>query len=461
MLPFKLDLDGALVTQLVDVIKRQIDQRHIRAGSRMPSIRAFAKSHRVSPYTVVEAYDRLVALSYLVAKRGAGFFVADNPLFEQPSLARRFKDLTIFNYWIPGTNADGLDIQYTPGSSRLFESWADNSGLLSAMRALSRHPRAPFGTFDDLKGYKPLRIHLSKVLQDGQVGATPDQIMMTFGSAHAHDLIVRSLLQRGDTVLVEDPGCYNVKQTLRTQGVEFFGVPRLPDGLDVGALDVLVGQHKPKLVFINPSLQNPTGTCYSTHQMHRLLQLAEMHRFLIVEDDSHMGLQSGVSSVAAMDGLERVVYLTSFSRSLSSSIRVGFIAASHQIIDKLVRVKMINTFTTSEVNERLVYEVLTSGRHRKYLDQLAGRLAQAQHVAARYLEGLGFELFHEPTAGLYLWAKHPRYPESAVLAEQAAAQGIWLAPGQLFMTDEQACPWLRFNAAYCTPNPVFERLFAR
>lgn len=448
-----------LAEQIVDAIRLQIDRRDLRTGSRLPSIRVLAASYGVSPHTAVEAYDRLVALGYLVARRGAGFFVADHALADQPDLARRFRDLTIFNYWFPGSSTDGPDIQYTPGSSRLMEAWADNAGLLAGMRALSRHTGAPFGSFDDLKGYKPLRIHLSRMLHDVEIDATPDQVLLTFGSAHAHDLIVRSLLQPGDRVFVEDPGCFNVKQTLRTHGVVFSGIPRTRDGIDIAALEARLKQSRPKLMFVNPSLQNPTGTCYSTHQMHRLLQLCEQHRFLIVEDDSHAALQVAAPSLAAMDRLDRIIYLSSFSRSISSSIRVGYIAAADEIIETLVRLKMVNTFTTSEVNERLVYQVLTSGKYRKHIDGLRARLSQAQRSATEYLERLGFELFHEPPAGLFLWAKHPRQPDSAVLAGIAAKRGIWLAPGHLFMTDGQACPWSRFNAAFCKPNAVFESLF--
>ena len=265
-----------LADQIVAGIKRQIDDRYLRPGVKLPSIRNFADTHKVSRFTVVEAYDRLVAMGHLHPRRGAGFFTAAAPL--------------------PATHPAPSD----------------------------RH-------------------------------------------------------QRNEPLVVEDDiFCdLQVKQT-----------PRL----------------------------------------------------------------------ATLDQLQRVIYVRSFSKTLSGSLRVGFVASTQAIAHEFADIKMLTSITTSLFTERLVYLMLVDGHYRKYLSRLQQRLGEARVVVVRAFERIGLELFAEPLDGVFLWARFPQVEDSLALAEAAQREGLVLAPGAVFRPRLERSPWLRFNVAVCADPRVLGRL---
>lgn len=124
----------------------------------------------------------------------------------------------------------------------------------------------------------------------------------------------------------------------------------------------------------------------------------------------------------------------------------------------MLPLKLVSGLTTSEITEELTLEVLLQGRHRKHVKQLQSRLAEAHEVVARRLRGVGMELFVEPCAGLFLWARHPQIEDSTELAMQAKDEKILLAPGQLFMPDARVVPWIRFNVAHSMDDRIYRFL---
>jgi DNA-binding transcriptional MocR family regulator len=163
-------------------------------------------------------------------------------------------------------------------------------------------------------------------------------------------------------------------------------------------------------------------------------------------------------SLASLDQLQRVIYISSFSKTISPNIRVGYLAAQADLLEDLAQMKMLSGLTSSEFTERLAYGALLDGRWRKHLKSVRERLAQAHQLSANKLLELGFELFCEPKAGMFLWARHPRLPSGAELSYKAAERDIMLGPGHLFYTDLAPSPWLRFNVAFCTDGAVFSFL---
>jgi DNA-binding transcriptional MocR family regulator len=149
-----------------------------------------------------------------------------------------------------------------------------------------------------------------------------------------------------------------------------------------------------------------------------------------------------------LDQLKRVIHIGSFSKTISPNIRVGYLAAAPELLEDLARLKMLSGLTSSELTERLAYDALIDGRWRKHLKTLKERLAKGQQHLSHLLLGLGFELFNEPKAGMFLWARHPSISNSTELAYRAAEQDILLGPGHLFSVDLEPSPWLRFNVAW-------------
>lgn len=443
-----------LVEQIVQLLRAQIQSRTLRPGSKAPSIRQFASQHGVSTFTVVEAYDRLAAQGYLQARRGSGFFVCE---LAQPGPEQRprLTEKAVDSYWLLRDVFENSDRGIHAGCGWLPDSWHDGEALQKALRHAARQP-------DDLlryghpKGHAALRERVVRLLAEQDIQADPGQILLTLGASQALDLVARRLTQPGDTVLVDDPGYSNLLSALRLRGLQLVGVPMTPTGPDVDALGSLLQQHQPKLYFTHTQLHNPTGASYNAATAYRVLQLAQQHGFMLVEDNvSHGLLGSAAPTLAGMDQLQRVIHIGSFSKTIAPGLRVGFVAADAALIDELVYHKMVSGMATPQLNEQLVWHILTEGHHRKHLEQLRDRLARAQQRTARRLDIAGFTLFFEPGAGMFLWAQAPAGLDPLTLSQQAAAQDILLAPGYLFRPDQSHSSWLRFNVAYCDNDRLF------
>src|SRR5262249_9429635 len=202
-------------------------------------------------------------------------------------------------------------------------------------------------------------------------------------------------------------------------------------------------------------MQNPTGTDMSPHVAFKVLQAAERHNFTIVEDDIFCDLQVKTTPrLATLDQLARVIYTRSFSKTLSGSYRVGFIACSQHVANELADIKMLISIITSPFTERLIYLMLVEGHYREYLSRLHERLGEAHIDVERAFERIGLELFAEPADGMFVWARFPHIDDSLALAEAAQRDGIMLAPGTVFRPHLERSPWLRFNVAVCEDTRV-------
>lgn len=441
-----------LTDQIVAGIKGQIDDRRLRPGTKLPSIRSLAENYKISRFTVVEAYDRLVAMGCLQSRRGAGFYTSAKPVAAEAArpLPSSYHTRNAELVWLVQRQLAAEKGTILAGGAWLPNSWLDEAGIRQALNVLARKKGAHFLEYGRPFGYLPLRDHLSLMLADLGITAHPGQILLTHGASQALELLIRYWLKPGDAVLVDDPGYYNMFGNLRLQGVEMLAVPRNRDGPDIAVLESLAAAHPPKVYFTQSVMQNPTGTDMSPHVAFRVLQAAERHGFVVVEDDIFCDLQVKPSPrLAALDQLNRVIYVRSFSKTLSGSLRVGFVACSHDLANELADIKMLTSITTSAFTERLIYLMLVDGRYRKYLSRLQERLGEARVNVVRAFERIGMELFAEPVDGMFLWARFPSIDDSLALAEEAQRNGIMLAPGAVFRPHLERSPWLRFNVIVC------------
>ena len=188
---------------------------------------------------------------------------------------------------------------------------------------MARAEQAVVTHYDRPIGYAPLRAHIARRVAEKGVSAEPDQIVLVDSASQALDLICRFLLQPGDTVLVDDPCYFNFIALLRAQRVAVVGVPMTPDGPDLGALATLLAQHHPRFYLTNSALQNPTGTSLAPATAHRVLKLCEAHDTLIVEDEIFGDLEpEPAPRLAAFDGLDRVIQIGGFSKTLTAAARL-------------------------------------------------------------------------------------------------------------------------------------------
>ena len=454
-----------LVEQLVAGVRQHIESRLLRPGSKLPSIRSMAARQSISRFTVIEAYDRLVASGHVESRRGSGFYVAASPLAEVAcertgTLERAVDVANLVAELVSDEARAAFKANRLLAGGCLPNDWQEESGIRRYARqvASSGTQLTDFGT---KLGFPPLREFLSRRLADLGIGAAPQQILLTAGATHAFDLIIRYLVSPGDPVLVDDPGYFNLFGHLKLAGARLLPVPRGRDGPDLDRLSALAAEHAPKAYFTMSVLNNPTCTHIQPAIAHRLLQLAAQHRFYVVEDDIFADFaENAPPRLSALDRLERSFYVGSFSKTLSSSLRVGFVAASPETVEAMARMKLLTTMTTSEFGERLVHEMLVGGHYRKHVAHIRDRLAARRARMAAELERAGWKLYGGQETGLFLWARHPAVEDSLWTAQGARDEGLQLAPGASFRPLHETSPWMRFNGA-AVPDAAIYRLLAR
>jgi DNA-binding transcriptional MocR family regulator len=438
---------GTLVDQIVSSLEQELRQGTYPAGTKLPSVRAFAKTHSLSTFTVSEAYQRLVSLGLLVAKAGASYRVA-TPLGNTPD-APAWSAPRLNAAWLLSDVFADQSVPIKAGCGWVPNDWINESGVQHALRVVSRLPSARIGGYGHPYGLATLREYIAGSLRRYSLSVGAADILLTQGVTQALDLVVRTLLRPGDTVIVEDPCYCNLLQILKVAFINIVSVPRTADGVDTVQLEEIVKRHRPKVIFVNTVLQNPSGTSFSAASAFRLLQIADREGLWVVEDDISRDLApTGLPCLAAMEGLQRVIYVSGFSKTITPAMRVGYVAANRELIAQFALTKMAVGLTSSEVTERAVSSVLIDGHYDRHLSHIRERLFNAHTRVAASMENAGLEIFHKPQAGLFIWAKLPVAPEDSIaVANDALANGIWLAPGSYFRPGEPASAWFRFNAA--------------
>ncbi|SFD45888.1 aminotransferase-like domain-containing protein [Massilia yuzhufengensis] len=441
------DSSEALADQIVRSVAARIDERLLRPGARMPSIRQFAATHGVSPFTVVASYDRLVAQGYLDSRRGAGFFVRERAQpAERPATAAPAGASTLDVAWLIRNMFRQSPLQLSPGAGVLPADWMDGPAVANALKSLSRQNSAGLLGYGAPHGFLPLRQQLQRKLAELEIEAPPEHIVMTLGVTQALDLVAREFCRPGDTVLVDDPAWFLMFGSFAAMGLNVVGVRRLADGPDLEQLAELAALHRPCLYVINSVLHNPTSTSISAPKAFQVLRLAEQFGFTVVEDDIYADLHPGSATrLAALDGLRQVIYLGGFSKSMAPNLRVGFIAASGERARRLADRKMLATLTTSDIGERVVYKILSEGHYRKHLDRVRSRLDAVRPGALRQLELLGLRADPAPSAGMFIWVDAGR--DTNELAARAMREDLLLAPGSLFSPNQLPSTRMRLNVA--------------
>ena len=452
----------SLTQQIVKGIQHLVDNRILRPEARLPSIRKFAAEHEVSKFTVVQAYDRLVASGHIQPRHGAGFFVNRPAQSDARADGGLRPDKATDVLWLIRQQAREFHFRHIPGGGWLPARWLEESGLDRAMREVSRRGvRSIVSGYGDSRGYAPLREKIARRLEDFGIHASADQILLTNGISGAIDLVGRYLVRSNDVVFADDPGYFRTFGHMRTLGATIEGVPWTATGPDLERLENMVRTHHPRFFITTSIVQNPTGQSISQGTAFRLLQLAERHDFYIVEDDSDGACHPAPPPrLAGLDELNRVIYVNGFSKSLSPRLRVGLVAAHRDLIHDLVDLKLLTQAASSELAERLVHEVVVHGHYRKYRAKLVSRLERTREEALRRLEAMGFGPAGHNTHGLFAWLDVPGVSDTTALAEAAAERDILLAPGAMFSPDMSPSSKMRFNVAFCRSDELFRELEA-
>ena len=461
--------DVTLTAQLSSRFAERIRQRLLAPGARLPSVRDCARRHCVSPTTVVAAYDQLQAQGLVEARRQRGFFVradaaeASNTKFEPAALPQRLplpiSATTLIRGMFQPPSGKPM-----PGLGTLPLDWLDQPLLTGALRQVARSPamRACLLEYGEPAGALRLRRALAARLADHGVNASPDQIITTVGATHGLDVVTRSLLKPGDSVLVDEPGWSVEYARLAALGLRVLPVPRGDEGPDLAAMQRVIhaqpAEQRPRLYVTVSVLHNPTGASISLPTAHRLLHLAQANQFLVVEDDSYAYLAAPhLPRLAALDALERTIYVGGFSKILTPGWRVGFIAAPRGLVDRLIDTKLLGILTTPALTELALAHCLEQGLLRRHAERVNTRLDAARARSVKLAESHGCR-FAAPPRGLFGWIDVGTDTER--LAQAMLDDGWLLAPGALFHATHRATSLMRINFA-STQDARFWRELAR
>ncbi|CAO3438590.1 aminotransferase-like domain-containing protein [Azospirillum argentinense] len=451
---------GTRTVEVMDAIRQRMADRRLSPGDRLPSIRRFATAMGVSPSTVVEAYDRLAADGVIRSRPGSGFYVSGTlpPLALAEAEPRR--DRAIDPFWVSRQSLDADADILKPGCGWLPADWMPNAALRRALRRLAHADDSVLADYGSTRGSPALRRLLARQFAEEGIAAGAEQILLTGSGTQAIDLICRFLLRPGDAVLVDDPCYFNFQALLRAHQVRIVGVPYTQNGPDTALFAAALAEHRPRLYITNSALHNPTGATMSPQTAHRLLKAAAAHDVTIVEDDIFAGFEPDPSPrLAVLDGLSQVIRIGSFSKTLSASVRCGYLAARPEWVEALVDLQVATNFGgPSPVAAELVLATLGDGGHRKHLDGLRLRLARLRRDTADRLAAIGLHPWLMPRGGFYLWCSLPDGRDAAAVARTALDEQVVLAPGNVFSVGQSAAGFLRFNVAQMGDPRVFEVL---
>ena len=448
-----------LVEQICERLTQLVRQGQLAAGTRLPSIRRLARQIGASPFTVVDAYERLVARGLIESRAGRGFFVCARRLSAPLTAVEALPD--------PGTDAlalasltlsQGTDL-IPAGSGFLPENWLLEAAPASVLTRLVKNRRAQPWLPCPPQGLPELREHIAARLVQNGIAASPANIVTTAGASQAFDLLARILLSPGDAVLVEDPGYFVLFEQLRAHHVRLIPVPRTAAGPDLAALEAACQAHRPRLFFMQTLLHNPTGSSTEPAHCHRILSLAEQFGFAIVEDDVYGDLHEGPAvRLAQIDGLRHVIYVDSFTKLVGPALRVGYVAASGALIAQLVERKVLSVLSGSALLESFVSEVLDGGRYKRHVERMRARLTRMRREAHAALESAGISFEGPLGEGMFLWGRVPEQVAVEELVRAARARSILLARGSLFSPVKGCTQWLRFNVCHSNRPPLIEFL---
>lgn len=437
------------IETIADEIIARIERGALRPGERLPSIRGASELFGASKNTIVDAYERLVASGQIESKPGSGFYVSTHRP-KRMETTEPAKVGAVDSVWLL---REQLEKRYEVrvGDGRPPAAWMEGSEVGPYLRPVSRPGQRTLPeSYGSPYGLLPLRQRIAGLLAERSIGAEPTQVLLTQGANDALDMIVRQHVEPGDPVLVDNPGYYPLFGKLRLAKARLIGVRRTADGPDPDDLAAKAASTGARMFFTQSLAHNPTGCSITLPVAYRLLRTATEHNLRIVDSDPFADVLSNTSPrLAALDQLDRVIYVGTFAKTLSASLRSGYIAANADTIARLADLKMITRANSSGYIEQIIYDLITSGRYRGHLKRLIGRIEAATGQANDTLSRLGLPVFGQPRGGFYMWCELPGHIDDTQLSRIAAERSILLAPGSAFNPDATpAPPAMRVNIAH-------------
>lgn len=458
-LQLSLDRDNGLTLyrQIAEQIKDRICDGRLPSGAQLPTIRQMAETLQVTRLTVQNAYAELQSNGWLEATVGRGTFVADGVRPRLPML-------------LPGQpiTTDGV-IHDILRSNQLMgmRSMSNASPDLKLFPAEEfwhgietlRNSFAEMTTYVSSQGDSTLLVEVANFVHEREIDAAPEEILITNGATQGFALVMQALCRPGDRVLVEQPTYLGFLNTLQAQGIQPIGVPLDHEGIRLDALERMIVQERPRLLYTVPSFQNPTGLCLSLERRKELIALAERYNLLLVEDDIYGRLAYDESSPLPLKALDRsgtVIHISSFSKLLMPSLRIGYVIAPPPLHQRLVSLRRAADLCGSLFLQRALAEFLHNGGLRRHLRRVLPiyRERRDAMLSALRMNMPGGVQWTRPAGGLVCWLTLPSQPSMSDLLAATQQAGWNFAPGEVFLAQPEASQHLRLSFGQAPPETI-------
>lgn len=466
----KVDRDRAIpiYLQIARQISEAISSGSLPAGTRLPPERQLARALGVNRSTVLSAYRNLKESGLLEAIVGRGTSVLRPPAAppdlggRQPFWEQLFRqetgravDAVVRDLLALSERRDVIPMAIgLPSPDHLpLELYRD------LLRELTAEIGPPLLLHCPTEGITPLRERLSQYMEKRGIGCVPSEVLVLAGSQQGLDLIGRTLLEPGDTVIVEEPTYIGALETFRAAGCRMIGVPCDDEGLCTDMLEPILERHRPKLIYTLPTFQNPSGAVMTLERRRHLVDLAARHRIPIVEDDPYSELRydgRALPSLKALDRAGLVLYLSTFSKLLFPGLRLGWMAAPAPVIHRLALVKQTVDLHSSTPAQWLLERFIRDGHLEKHVARMRGVYAEKRdrmHHALTRCAPDGFT-WRRPDGGFYLWCRLPERVDRSRLLARAAEAGVSFLPGWFCFHQDPGASHLRLNFSNPSPEQI-------
>ena len=311
-------------------------------------------------------------------------------------------------------------------------------------------------------GRLELREQIAKLMAREGVSCTKDQIMVTTGSQQGLSLAAQLFCDPGDLIVTENPSYLGALSAFKPHEVNYVGIDGDDEGMDLEALEkYLKSNEKVKAIYLVPNFQNPTGKTWTKERRQGLLDIAYKYDLPIIEDNAYGELRyegERVPSFMSLDRKGQVIHLGSFSKILSPGLRVGWMAASSDLINKLEMLKYGADLQSVELTQMIVTDFLTHNDIDEYLDKIKAVYKKRRDAMLKAIqEEFPPEVHYiRPEGGMFVWVELPEYIDTKELLNQSVERKVAYVPGQSFYPDESKTNTMRLNFSAMEEDKISE-----
>ena len=429
----------------------------LAAGDQLPSIRSLCRSRKVSPATVLRAYEALEADGLIESRPRSGYYVRElqkPPMLPRTSRPKASSTRLAVSDLVFQTLEASRNRQVVPLGSAFPSPMQFPWPTLARFLGSSARRLDPWSTVESLPpGSIELRRQIAKRYLRLGMSIGIEQIIVTAGALEALNLALQCVTRPGDTIAIESPTFYGCLQAAQRLGLQVVEIPMHPtEGLDVEALKAAIAKFPIRACWFMTTLQHPTGATLSQSRKRELVRLLAGHDIPLIEDDAYAELQFASKPeppAMAFDKAGRVLHCGSFSKCLAPGYRLGWVAAGRYAAE-LTRRKIETSIATSLPVQQGIAQMLRHGGYEAHLMRLRGDLGASQRAALQSLQRhfpAGYRVA-APRGGYFLWVECAPQVDSLEVHRRALEFGITVAPGPIFSARQQFKQYLRLNTGH-------------